>query len=797
MWPLSDVGVGLDALGDELLPTGRELHRLLVEHLQLVEHLELELLEELQVHVLRHLRRRSLALDFGARGHGPVARAEEPLQLARLLLVADQHHPVALHPLELRGLEVEEDHNALPDQLCHLVLPTEACAHLLLPRITDVHLDDKEGVLFGVLCDFEDLGHAHVAREHLRHHHHLLLEFLEKHLPDGHGGPGREVVERGGKLRDGSHRRAQLLEHLGGRARDVGGEEVRQDVHGLQHAPARDLAAEIRVLLGDPRSRIGLDVPGCEDREVLVGVLDCRQCCEHRLLELEGAHGLVGLGREADEVEGGGGGHVRDEAAAVLLCDVRRPVHEVAEGVGELGVVHQDQPLLRVRDVSAEGRGVGEVKAERVRPAHPVELIVGVDDVSEGLGHLLALPVVDEPVGEDGGREGEVARHEHARPDHAVEPDDVLADEVDASRPEVGVGPIRVVAPREVVGQRVKPHVHDVGLPREERGVLRDRHAPVEGSARDGEVAERLAQPLQHFVAPHCRLDELRVRLDVGEKALLVLGHLEEVGLLGHLVERLPRRGVLVVRQRRIVLGDKRLLADIVPPGVGVEVDVAVLGGLDEQLLRHDLVLVHGGADVEVVSDINPLVQLLEGQRVLVADVDRAEAHALGGLRDLLPVLVRAGQEEHLAAVDAVVARDDVCGDRLVRVPHVRDAVGVVDRRRDVELLAGGVHGGEGGEERARRACLGPNQRVLAHRQVIHEGEPREDRGVVRALVRGQDAPGGQRGVEAGPEGDVCEGERGEHGRPALRGHRLLEAGEEGEGVAAGLRRGRDARGDL
>ena len=28
---------------------------------------------------------------------------------------------------------------------------------------------------------------------------------------------------------------------------------------------------------------------------------------------------------------------------------------------------------------------------------YPVELVVGVDDVAERLGHLLALPVVDEP----------------------------------------------------------------------------------------------------------------------------------------------------------------------------------------------------------------------------------------------------------------------------------------------------------------------------------------------------------------------------------------------------------------
>ena len=34
-------------------------------------------------------------------------------------------------------------------------------------------------------------------------------------------------------------------------------------------------------------------------------------------------------------------------------------------------------------------------------------------------------------------------------------------------------------------------------------------------------------------------------------------------------------------------------------------------------------------------------------------------------------------------------------------------------------LLAGGIGGGEGGEERARLARLRPNERVLAHRQIL------------------------------------------------------------------------------
>ncbi|SLD31813.1 Uncharacterised protein [Mycobacteroides abscessus subsp. massiliense] len=69
-------------------------------------------------------------------------------------------------------------------------------------------------------------------------------------------------------------------------------------------------------------------------------------------------------------------------------------------------------------------------------------------------------------------------RHQEGGPVHGVEPDDVLADHVDVGGPvppeQLRIG-IRVTDPRQVVGQRVHPHVHDMFR------VVGDRHSPVEG----------------------------------------------------------------------------------------------------------------------------------------------------------------------------------------------------------------------------------------------------------------------------------------------------------------------------
>ena len=92
-----------------------------------------------------------------------------------------------------------------------------------------------------------------------------------------------------------------------------------------------------------------------------------------------------------------------------------------------------------------------------------------------------------------------------------------------------------------------------------------------------------------------------------------------------------------------------------------------------------------GGADEEVVGDVDARQQRLEALGVAVGELLRRDALALGRLRDRLAVLVGAGEEEHLLAALAHVPGEDVGADRRVRVAEVRRRVDVVDRGGDVE----------------------------------------------------------------------------------------------------------------
>ena len=91
-----------------------------------------------------------------------------------------------------------------------------------------------------------------------------------------------------------------------------------------------------------------------------------------------------------------------------------------------------------------------------------------------------------------------------------------------------------------------------------------------------------------------------------------------------------------------------------------------------------------GGADVVVVRAVEPLDHGLEARDVAVDELARREPFPGRGLQHLDAVLVGAGQEKHVVAVEPHEARDRVGRDRLVGVADMRRAVRVGDRGRDV-----------------------------------------------------------------------------------------------------------------
>ncbi len=264
------------------------------------------------------------------------------------------------------------------------------------------------------------------------------------------------------------------------------------------------------------------------------------------------------------------------------------------------------------------------------------------------------------------------------RPDHRVELEDVLGQQVDVGRP---VAPLEVVAGpgvgqgRDVVDQRVDPDVdHLLGIPRH-------GDAPGDRLAADGDVVEAALDERQGLVVTRPGPHPVGV-LEVEPAQPILVARQQKVVVLFFEPHRLGavHRAVTVDEVALVV---EALAGRTVEAAVGALLDVAGGPQLLDEALHEGLVLGIGRANEEIVRGVHPRGHLakLRGEGVDV--LARGQPALLGRLGDLVAVFVGAGQKEDIVAEPAMVAGQDVGGDRGVGVPEVRVGVDVIDRRGD------------------------------------------------------------------------------------------------------------------
>ena len=124
---------------------------------------------------------------------------------------------------------------------------------------------------------------------------------------------------------------------------------------------------------------------------------------------------------------------------------------------------------------------------------------------------------------------------------------------------------------------------------------------------------------------------------------------------------------------------------DAVPALVGALVQPAFLVQIGPELLHGARLAILSGAHEVGVVDIQRLPRIGEGGGEGIAPGLRGHAVLLGGLGDLLAVLVGAGDERHVVAVHTLVASNGVGGHRGIGGTQMRRGVDVVDGRGDAE----------------------------------------------------------------------------------------------------------------
>ena len=233
-----------------------------------------------------------------------------------------------------------------------------------------------------------------------------------------------------------------------------------------------------------------------------------------------------------------------------------------------------------------------------------------------------------------------------------------------------------------VIRKRIDPDIHHML-----RGGLRARRnldAPVEGRARHREVREPALHEGDDLVLIVFGRDEVRMRRVMREQFFRIGRQFEEPALLLHpLDRRARRREFLAVPLGEFVLVVIGLVAHRIPAGVFGEIEVAVRlhapphfehGLLVARLRRaHDVV----GAGVQRLAHPGELRGRAVGER------PRRQPFLLGRALHLLPVLVHAGDKQHVIAVEPLPSREGVGGDALIGVTDMRRAIRIGNGRRD------------------------------------------------------------------------------------------------------------------
>ena len=368
------------------------------------------------------------------------------------------------------------------------------------------------------------------------------------------------------------------------------------------------------------------------------------------------------LGKGAIRI--GGGPHT----GALAPDHGGHPRQQVPEIVGEICVVPGHHPLIGEVPVGPERLIAQEVIAIPV-DTEILDQVGRSDLVESGLRHLLATHR-QKTVNEDVRRWLDAGAHQHRRPIHTVEAEDVLADDVGGG-PHVCESGRIIGEPcgREVVGQRVEPHIgHMVFVPRK-------RNPPVDRCATDREITQPLPDETESLIASNLRQDEIVMGFVPIEQRLLVTTQLEEVVLLTHLDDL----AALSLQLRDLGRSHVGLIGDRVEALVMAQIDIAVGVTPLQQFSHRRMVARLGRSDEIVVGNVELIPALLEPDDRAVGPLLGGNPIRFGRLLDLEPVLVGPGEEESALPQQPVPARQRIGGDGGVGVPDVWRIVYVVD----------------------------------------------------------------------------------------------------------------------
>src|SRR3970040_1060631 len=132
-------------------------------------------------------------------------------------------------------------------------------------------------------------------------------------------------------------------------------------------------------------------------------------------------------------------------------------------------------------------------------------------------------------------------------------------------------------------------------------------------------------------------------------------------------------------------LGVETLAAETIKPTVAVEIDVACLIDVVKKLLHVAYMIVVGGSNEMIVSKTAAVPGRAKGRANPISEVLGIHPRFRRRVKDLIAVLVRAGEIKGLPTLAAIIPRQRIGNDHRIGAAQVRLGVGAVTRGGDVE----------------------------------------------------------------------------------------------------------------
>ncbi len=280
-------------------------------------------------------------------------------------------------------------------------------------------------------------------------------------------------------------------------------------------------------------------------------------------------------------------------------------------------------------------------------------------------------------------RQGQTQGMEHNRPNNGVEADNFLAHQMHICRP-VLVKQVLILTAvaqcRDVVGQRIQPHIYRV------LGVKVHRNAPLDGGTADAQVIQAgLEEIIDHFVGTAGRLNELRMIVDILNQPILIFVQLKEIAFFPRLFHRPSTVRAFSVLE--LQLRPERLAGGAVPAFVLPLINISLIVQLLENLLHALHMALIRGADEIIIADVHQLPQILNAGHDVVHISLGSHALILRLALNLLAVLIRTRQEIRIIAGHPLEASHGVSCRGTVCMADVQVITGVIDGRGDVKGL--------------------------------------------------------------------------------------------------------------